>query len=322
MISVIVPVHNGEKTLRRCVDSILISTEKDIEVILVENGSTDRTLDICRLYSDKYNNVKTVVADVTGLSHARNVGMGAAKGEWISFIDADDYIHPSMYSWMLEAAKSKHFEFVFGDILIGKAADYVWNDKNDHECRSVSVDAYYKELFCTAQYKYSLVINKLFSAELLKNFYFDETLYYAEDREFLCRILARASAIGYVDTPVYYYYQDNAESISKSANMEVRMDQIRSLQKCLNTADTSFSAVPKYGDYVAVCLLQNADFRKKRAIECGLPAQVEELNPIIKKAAKRVKTSANLDLHTKSKFLLEHYAPGLFHIAAKLLRKG
>ena len=125
MISVIVPVHNGEKTLRRCVDSILISTEKDIEVILVENGSTDRTLDICRLYSDKYNNVKTVVADVTGLSHARNVGMGAAKGEWISFIDADDYIHPSMYSWMLEAAKSKHFEFVFGDILIGKAADYV-----------------------------------------------------------------------------------------------------------------------------------------------------------------------------------------------------
>ena len=61
MISVIVPVHNGEKTLRRCVDSILISTEKDIEVILVENGSTDRTLDICRLYSDKYNNVKTVV---------------------------------------------------------------------------------------------------------------------------------------------------------------------------------------------------------------------------------------------------------------------
>lgn len=322
MISVIVPVHNGEKTLRRCVDSILISTEKDIEVILVENGSTDRTLDICKLYSDKYNNVKTVVADVTGLSHARNAGMKIAKGEWISFIDADDYIHPSMYSWLLEAAELNHFDFVFGDILIGKAWDYAWNNKKDHQIRSASTDTYYKELFCTAQYKYSIVTNKLFSAELLKNYYFDETLYYAEDREYLCRILTNAKSIGHVDAPVYYYYQDNAESISKSANMEARMDQIRSLQKCLNTADTSFSAVPKYGDYVAVCLLQNADFRKKRAIECGLSAQVEELNPIIKKTVKRVRTSKNLDLRTKSKFLLEHYTPGLFHIAAKLMQKG
>lgn len=322
MISVIVSVHNGEKTLRRCVDSILRSTEKDIEVILVENGSSDQTLQICRSYSDKYDNVKTVVADVTGLSHARNVGMKIAKGEWISFIDADDYMHPSMYAWLLEAAKSNHFDFVFGDIIIGKAWDYAWDDKKDHQIRSISVGTYYKELFCTAQYRYSIVTNKLFSAELLKNYYFDETLYYAEDREYLCRILTEAETIGYVDIPVYYYYQDNAESISKSANMEARMDQIRSLQKCLNTADTSFSAVPKYGDYVAVCLLQNADFRKKRAMECGLSAQVEKLNPIIKEMAERVRTSTNLDLRTKSKFLLEHYAPGLFHIAAKLLQKG
>lgn len=104
MVSVIVPVHNGEKTLRRCVDSILLSTEKDIEVILVENGSSDQTLNICRSYSDKLNNVRTVVADITGLSHARNVGMGIAKGKWISFIDADDYIHPSMLAWLREVA--------------------------------------------------------------------------------------------------------------------------------------------------------------------------------------------------------------------------
>ena len=115
MISVIVPVHNGEKTLRRCVDSILISTEKDIEVILVENGSTDRTLDICRLYSDKYNNVKTVVADVTGLSHARNVGMGAAKGEWISFIDADDYISDN-YLELVDKCFSRSADIVFLDV--------------------------------------------------------------------------------------------------------------------------------------------------------------------------------------------------------------
>ena len=79
MISVIVPVYNGEKTLQRCIDSIIESTVKDIEIILVENGSTDQTLKICQAYSNQYENIKTIVADVKGLSHARNLGMNAAK---------------------------------------------------------------------------------------------------------------------------------------------------------------------------------------------------------------------------------------------------
>ena len=107
MISVIVPVHNGEKTLRKCVDSILHSTVADIEIILVENGSTDRTLEICQGYSNSHQNVKTIVADVTGLSHARNLGMDAAKGSWIAFVDADDYISPVMYEYFLQKARKR-----------------------------------------------------------------------------------------------------------------------------------------------------------------------------------------------------------------------
>lgn len=321
MVSVIVPVHNGEKTLRRCVDSILLSTEKDIEVILVENGSSDQTLNICRSYSDKLNNVRTVVADITGLSHARNVGMGIAKGKWISFIDADDYIHPSMLAWLREAAESKHFDFVFGDILEGKTTDYVWDFHSSHEGKSIGREAYCKALFCIAQYKYSLVTNKLFSAELLKDHYFDETLRYAEDREFLFRVLPKVNSIGYVDTPIYYYYQGNTGCISKSSNMEARMDQVRSLQKCLSTAETSFSEFPIYGDYVAACLLQNADFRKKRAIECGLAEQVEELDPISKRAAERVRASTHLDMKTKYRFLLEHSFPKLFNMLVRIMGK-
>ena len=321
MISVIVPVHNGEKTLRRCVDSILRSTEKNIEVILVENGSSDQTLNICRSYSDKFSNVRTVVADITGLSHARNVGMGITKGEWISFIDADDYIHPSMLAWLREVAESNHFDFVFGNILEGTTTDYAWDSHSSHGGKSMSRDAYCKALFCIAQYKYSIVTNKLFSAELVKSTAFDEALRYAEDREFLFRLLAKANTIGYVDTPVYYYYQGNTECISKSANMEARMDQVRSLQKCLSTAEASFSKSPIYGDYIAACLLQNADFRKKRAIECGLSEQVEELDPIIKKAAERVRRSAYLDAKTKFRYLLEHYSPGLFNLAVRIMGK-
>ena len=127
MISVIVPVHNGEKTLRKCVDSILHNTVADIEIILVENGSTDRTLEICQEYSNSHQNVKTIVADVTGLSHARNLGMDAAKGEWIAFVDADDYISPVMYEYFLQKAIQDHDDLVFGDIVVGAANEFDWD---------------------------------------------------------------------------------------------------------------------------------------------------------------------------------------------------
>lgn len=322
MISVIVPVHNGEKTLQRCVDSILLNTEKDLEILLVENGSSDQTLDICRSYSDQYSNVRTVVADVTGVSHARNVGMDIAKGKWIAFIDADDYIHPSMFAWLREAAESNHFDFVFGNILAGKTVDYAWDSQSNHESELISRDAYCKSLFYTAQYEYSIVTNKLFSAESLKGCYFDEALRYVEDRELIFRVLAKVNSIGHVDTPVYYYYQGNTESVSKSSGMEERMDQVRSLQKCLNSAETLFPESPIYGDYVAACLLQNADFRKKRAIECGLAAQVEELDPIIKKMAERIRSSTHLNAKTKCRYLLEHTSPGLFNFLVRIMGKS
>lgn len=321
MISVIVPVHNGEKTLCRCVDSILHSTEKDIEIILVENGSTDQTLSICRSYSEKYSNIRTIIADVTGLSHARNLGMDTAQGEWIAFVDADDYIAPTMYERFLKKAEADHNDFLFGEIVMGDSENHSWENQ-EYKSVNLSREDYCWNLFCIAQYKYSLVMNKLFSASVIKQFRFDETLRYMEDREFVFRVLSKTTSIGYVPTPVYYYYQNNPMSISKSSGIETRIDQVRSLQKCLDFADTAFSEFPEYGDYISACLLQNADFRKKRAIECGFPSQVEELEPIIRETAKRVKRAKHLGTKTKFRFLLEHDFPLLFHFAVKILGKS
>jgi glycosyltransferase involved in cell wall biosynthesis len=321
MISVIVPVYNGEKTLQRCIDSIIESTVKDIEIILVENGSTDQTLKICQAYSNQYENIKTIVADVKGLSHARNLGMNAAKGDWIAFVDADDYISPVMYERCLQKVAEHHSDFVFGNIVLGRADKFEWDIGNDID-RNITVNEYCWNLFCAAQYKYSIVMNKLFSAELVKDFRFDETLRYTEDREFVFRVLSRVSSIGYIESPVYYYYQGNLECISKSSNIAIRIDQVHSLQKCLAFADAMFSARPQYGDYIAACLLQNADFRKKKAEEYGLTSQVEELNSIIEATIGRVRRARCLDARTKFKFLLEHDAPRLFHIIVKTMGKG
>lgn len=91
-ISVIVPVYNAEKTLRRCVDSILAQTFEDFELILINDGSKDQSGDICDEYAAKDSRVKTIHKTNGGVSSARNAGLRIAQGEYIAFIDSDDYI--------------------------------------------------------------------------------------------------------------------------------------------------------------------------------------------------------------------------------------
>lgn len=101
-ISVIVPVYNMEKYLCRCVDSILAQTYPDIQIILVDDGSVDRSAAICDAYAEKDHRVTVVHKENGGLSSARNAGIDAAQGEYIGFVDSDDYISPEMYEKLVE----------------------------------------------------------------------------------------------------------------------------------------------------------------------------------------------------------------------------
>src|SRR5665647_2657921 len=97
LISIIVPIYKVENYIRNCVDSILNQTYKNLEVILVDDGSTDNCGNICDEYSLKDNRIKTIHKKNGGLSSARNAGLDVAKGEYIGFIDSDDWIEKDMY---------------------------------------------------------------------------------------------------------------------------------------------------------------------------------------------------------------------------------
>ena len=94
LVSVIVPVHNGERTIKRCVDSILNQNYRDIEIILVDDNSTDLTYDILQDLKNKHANIVCIklTGGSKGVSYARNIGLRAAKGKYIGFVDADDFI--------------------------------------------------------------------------------------------------------------------------------------------------------------------------------------------------------------------------------------
>ncbi|MEQ2912128.1 glycosyltransferase family 2 protein [Butyricimonas faecihominis] len=111
-VSIIIPVYNAEKTLCRCLDSLVAQTYEDIEIILVNDGSVDSSRNICETYKDKFSQISLINQKNAGPATARNVGIDCASGKYISFVDADDYVECNMIEEMVRAAETSHAEMV------------------------------------------------------------------------------------------------------------------------------------------------------------------------------------------------------------------
>lgn len=114
-VSVIIPVYNAEKHLGKCIQSVLAQTERNIEVILIDDGSKDKSLDICQFYAEKDQRVRVIHQENAGVSAARNKGITEAIGEYIGFVDSDDWIDTVMYKSMLREADRTEADVVMCD---------------------------------------------------------------------------------------------------------------------------------------------------------------------------------------------------------------
>lgn len=111
-VSVIIPVYNAGKYLEKCLDSVVNQTYSNIEIICVNDGSTDNSLEILKKYTKKYNNIKVIVQENKGVNGARIVGYENATGDYIAWVDADDFIEPTMYEEMIKIAISNDYDIV------------------------------------------------------------------------------------------------------------------------------------------------------------------------------------------------------------------
>ena len=116
-LSVIVPIFNSELYLEKCVESILNQTFENFEVILVDDGSSDRSLDICRKYEQKDKRVRVISKPNGGLIRARKTGLTAAAGRFIGFVDSDDWIEPDMYQELIKYMKEMGCDLVSSGII-------------------------------------------------------------------------------------------------------------------------------------------------------------------------------------------------------------
>ncbi len=203
LISVIVPVYNVEKYLDRCVESIVSQTYKNLEIILVDDGSPDNCPEMCDAWAEKDSRIKVIHKENGGVSSARNAALDIAGGEYIGFVDSDDYIESNMFEVLLKNLIDNN-----ADISV---CGYQINDENDGEfnVRTVSQSDALK-LVCIGDYKYGVLWNKLYKKSILKNI---KMLNFVccEDLIFNYYAIKKAGSIVECDSKLYHYFQ-NANS--------------------------------------------------------------------------------------------------------------
>ena len=215
MISVIIPVYNMQLYLKDCIDSVINQTYRDLEIICVNDGSTDNSLEILNRYTQYDKRIKIISKDNGGLSSARNCGMNAASGEYIAFIDSDDFIAPDYYEKLYSCAVETDADIV---------ASSVYNYYNENTIkRSEWVNFYTmlfqpKRLLVSPKEKQCVIYacacwNKLYKASLLKDIRFSNI--YIEDVPFTFECVVKSNKIALVDNAILYYRQ-RADSIIKT----------------------------------------------------------------------------------------------------------
>ena len=207
MVSVIVPSFNAEHTIRDCLYSICVQTYKDIEIIIINDGSTDNTSEICHSISEEDNRICVIdLPQNTGLPHARDVGIKAAHGIYIVFVDSDDYIGKESISVFLR--KIGEADLVVGNYCVMNSFECI-SKSNITKDEIITNDKLLNSLFLDYDYSYQgYRWNKMFKKEIIDKCYFNyDELSYNEDRLFVCLYLTKCKKVKMITDVVYYYNQ-------------------------------------------------------------------------------------------------------------------
>lgn len=226
MISVVVPVYKAEPYLRRCVDSILAQTHQDLEIILVDDGSPDNCGAICDEYAEKDSRIRVIHQQNRGLSGARNAGLEQASGDYVAFLDSDDYVDPTMYEQLLRVLREQDADIAecgYRWIKPDVTYDRENTGKVDVYTNLESLEKLYfgDQLFGGI----SIVVwNKLYRRQLLEGLQFAQGLNF-EDVDFTPRALYKAKKIAKLNLNLHnFFFSPN--SISRGSYSLKKLDAI------------------------------------------------------------------------------------------------
>ncbi len=227
MVSIIVPVYNGESTLRRCVDSVLNQDYRDFELLLVNDGSTDGSGAICREYAAQDSRVRLIEKANSGVSDSRNRGLDAARGTYLQFLDCDDWITPDATCSLVDIARGQDCHLVVADFyrVVGKRVSH----KGDIEDEGILTREEYAAHMMEnpADFYYGVLWNKLYRRDIVEAHHLrmDTEVSWCEDFLFNLEYIRHAQRFYALQLPIYYYVKTKGSLVSQGSSLSktVRM---------------------------------------------------------------------------------------------------
>lgn len=209
MISVIIPVYNAEAYLKRCVDSVLNQSYTDIELLLIDDGSTDDSGALCDQYVATYDKIRAFHKKNGGVSSARNLGLDNALGEYVMFLDSDDMMEPGMCALMVDVLQSRGADIVICGTKETGGSLWAPSEDKDYSLQELKEDGFYmigSELL-------SPPWNKVYKRSLINN-RFDEKTSFGEDLVFNLGYLSGCKKISLIPHTPFFHTKDNCDSLS------------------------------------------------------------------------------------------------------------
>lgn len=233
LISIIVPVHNCEKTIERCLLSITKQTYSNLEILLIENESTDHSLEICKQWAAADSRIKIFNSSV-GVSNARNKGLEQMSGTYFGFVDADDYIELTMYEKLHTSIVAEKTDMSFCRIY------NFFEDGSIHESAETKLEELIKEKNISYWYREGeqgvrrVIWRTLFKREVYGSIRFDTRIFFGEDRDYLQNCYMLSSNCSLVNEYLYYYYCNYyiPNYTAKKYYKERRIFESRSILTC------------------------------------------------------------------------------------------
>lgn len=224
-ISVIIPVYNVEDYLTECVDSILNQTYKNCEILLIDDGSTDKSPQICDTYSEKNNKIRVIHTRNRGLSAARNLGTEKAQGEYIFYLDSDDYVENNVLERMLKIVEQDNADIVCGNFMYTYPDRTVIAIKEEKEYEVLDTYSAMEQLVKGKKIQ-NFAWGKLIKKEIAQDYKFPVGKLF-EDMYWTHYIIDQAAKVA-IDYKSFVYYRQRDNSISYSFNIK-SLDQLEGM---------------------------------------------------------------------------------------------
>lgn len=297
LISIIVPVYNAEKYLQKCIESIRVQSYSALQIIMVDDGSTDNSLSICEKYAAIDTRIKVLHQENQGVVSARSYGSKFAKGEYIGFVDADDWVEPNMYELLYNAAHTYNAELVIGGTFLDRG-DKSSIDPN----RSLQPGVYDKEsgilihnIIYSDDYTMrgisSSLWNKIFKRELIlpRLNSIDRATAFSEDELCVYDCIINADRVCVIENPVYHYCR-RKDSVTMNSDPDYFFHVnlfYKQLKNVFMQSEDSKLLMEKLNHYIIEMYLKGVNFYSGK---CGkvIPIIMPDLKELIDQKCNKV----------------------------------